>query len=756
MLCYVNLQGMFDLSKFMIGSGSDGESDHIPVSHKSESPVHEELEPRVENIADGQAEDQEEDERSNADLDSKVQLSNNDIDSPQWSDDDLQSWQSNTTNQKQVPMTSTESNKILICATESEKEENFIIHSEKQSHLKHDKSICDEGQLVKSKTMSEEISEDSFLPVENTTFVSHIPAHSAISPYYSSPEFQEIPEPKERPSKKKQMLTASQKNNINEKIDYLKSRIEILSNDHNIIENESDYSDLEDSVSADDEDMLKKEPRSIKRTDLKVLLLKEKIKKSNISKIVSKLKEHKKEQQILIDNLVCKNKELDLEVTKHQILLKKNSLKCELSDAHLKTVKSLKGNLLEDIENQNSLILDKINEVNQLKLDLREYDIKYDHLNEKYKKAVADKDLYMGRNEDDILSIERRNADLMYKLEELDKKFQSRESQLLEERNNAMEVLKEENKLQIENIQADLLEKLAHKDDLIEDLQKDINNQKVLRSDIDNKFKGIEDENFNLQEKIKVYISQISNLENSLNQKEEEIIIIEKNKKDDETIESLKKQFSHMADTYENKINRLEEESETSADKFNQERNSLLQTIGEKDDLLNHLKKDLSNIREDFKERLKIQENKMREETEELKIKLNTLGIDNENTLMKMSEQNIKMSENESLLAHCREENMKLTTDLEMISQNNKKLQDSLVEMQEDKKQFLASIPGKVSEDKIKSNEELLAQIDALKHDVQNYKSNSEEKDSEIKELKNDVKTKHEKIVTLENEERLR
>ena len=756
MLCYVNLQGMFDLSKFMIGSGSDGESDHIPVSHKSESQDLEELEPRVENIADGQAEEQEEDDRSNADLGSKVQLSNNDIDSPQWSDDDLQSWQSNTTNQKQVPMTSTESNKILICATESENEENCIIHSEKQSHLNHDKSICDEGQLVKSKTMSEEISEDSFLPVENTTFKSQIPAHSAISPYYSSPEFQEIPEPKERPSKKKQMLTASQKNNINEKIGHLKSRIEILSNDHNIIGNESDYSDLEDSVSADDEEMLKKEPRSIKRTDLKALLLKEKLKKSNISKIVSKLKEHKKEQQILIDNLVCKNKELDLEVTKHQILLKKNSLKCELSDAHLKTVKSLKGNLLEDIENQNSLILDKINEVNQLKLDLREYDIKYNHLNEKYKKAVADKDLYMGRNEDDILSIERRNADLMYKLEELDKKFQSRESQLLEERNNAVDVLKEENKLHIENIQADLLEKLAHKDDLIEDLQKDINNQKVLRSDIDNKFKGIEDENFNLQEKIKVYISQISNLENSLNQKEEEIIIIEKNKKDDETIESLKKQFSHMADTYENKINRLEEEREKSADKFNQERNSLLQTIGEKDDLINHLKKDLSNIREDFKERLKIQENKMREETEELKIKLNTLEIDNENTLMKMSEQNIKMSENDSLLAHCKEENMKLTTDLEMISQNNKKLQDSLDETQEDKKQFLASIPGKVSEDKIKSNEELLAQIDALKHDVQNYKSNFEEKDREIKKLKNDVKTKHEKIVTLENEERLR
>ena len=562
----------------------------------------------------------------------------------------------------------------------------------------------------------------------------------------------------ERPSKKKQILTASQKNNINDKIDNLKSKIEILSsNDNCIIDKESDYSDLEGSVSADDEEMLKKEPRSMKRTDLKALLLKEKLKKSNISKIVSKLKEHKKEQQILIDNLVCKNKELDLEVTKHQILLKKNSLKCELSDAHLKTVKSLKGNLLEDIENQNSLILDKINEVNQLKLDLKEYDIKYNYLNEKYKKAVADKDKqFIVRNEDDILSIEKRNADLMDKLEELDKKFQSRESQLLEERNNAMDVLNEENRLQIKNIQADLVEKLAHKDDLIEDLQKDINNQKVLRSDIDNKFKGIEDENLNLQEKIKVYVSQITNLENSLSQKEEEIIMIEKNNKDDETIESLKKQFSHMADTYENKINRLAEESEASADEFNQERNSLLQTIREKDDLINHLKKDLSNIKEDFKERLKIQENKMMEETEELKIKLNTLEIDNQNTLIKMSEQNIKMSENESLLAHCKEENIKLTKDLEMISQNNTKLQDSLDEMQEDKKQFLASIPGKVSEDKIKSNEELLDQIDALKHDVQNYKSNSEEKDREIKELKKDVKTKHEKIVTLENEERLR
>ena len=74
MLCYVNLQGMFDLSKFMIGSGSDGESDHIPVSHKSELPAHEELEPRVENIADGQAEEQEEDDRSNA-----VQLLNKEL-----------------------------------------------------------------------------------------------------------------------------------------------------------------------------------------------------------------------------------------------------------------------------------------------------------------------------------------------------------------------------------------------------------------------------------------------------------------------------------------------------------------------------------------------------------------------------------------------------------------------------------------------------------------------------------------------------
>ena len=99
--------------------------------------------------------------------------------------------------------------------------------------------------------------------------------------------------------------------------------------------------------------------------------------------MVSRLKEQKKNQRELINNLIFRKREVDKNLIIIQTLMKQSHLKCELTEGQLKTVKCLKGNLMEDIDNQNSMILDKINEVNEIKIKLKEIQIENKYLLEK-------------------------------------------------------------------------------------------------------------------------------------------------------------------------------------------------------------------------------------------------------------------------------------------------------------------------------------------------------------------------------------
>ena len=94
---------------------------------------------------------------------------------------------------------------------------------------------------------------------------------------------------------------------------------------------------------------------------LKQIITREQCKRSHFKSIVNTLKEQKSQQKLVIDRLLEKNHELDLEMNKNKKLLRKTTLKNDLSEEHLKTVKHLKGSLLGDIDSQNSMILPILN-----------------------------------------------------------------------------------------------------------------------------------------------------------------------------------------------------------------------------------------------------------------------------------------------------------------------------------------------------------------------------------------------------------
>ena len=94
--------------------------------------------------------------------------------------------------------------------------------------------------------------------------------------------------------------------------------------------------------------------------DLKAMIVTEEKKRSHLRNVVSKLRDHKTEQKTLIDDLIVKNHNLDLEMRKNQSLTNKLQLRSEISEGKLKTVSVLKGSLIDDIDDQHSIIWIKL------------------------------------------------------------------------------------------------------------------------------------------------------------------------------------------------------------------------------------------------------------------------------------------------------------------------------------------------------------------------------------------------------------
>ena len=85
-----------------------------------------------------------------------------------------------------------------------------------------------------------------------------------------------------------------------------------------------------------------------------------------------------------------------------------------------------------------------------------------------------------------------------------------------------------------------------------------------------------------------------------------------------ESIERLKTQFSHMADTYESKLEKVNLENRNYLEKVNEMEENHCKSLSEKDELISHLKKDLASIAKGFEERLKKAQTNAEEETAQL------------------------------------------------------------------------------------------------------------------------------------------
>ena len=656
---------MFDLSKFMIGTGSDGEpeqgesipqplprSKNIPkqeqnrIDGKTDSfQEHDNTKKRSPEIEkDVEASDWSDGEEASGDLakdwlrinqtnienkcqveelevsnwsdgadsfklekhaqtqSDKKEIVKDDPESPVWSDDDLQSWSSNK-NQNIVPMPKQTSPDQTLCQKDSQCEEN---------PSQFNPINTSPFLFGKSKTLSEEMSEDSYKPVKS---MANIPTVSQTIPKYSSPEQSHFSRPLPRVSKTdnnpRRKITTVRKSNIDRRIERLRKKVDDLETCSEAL-TDSDYTDIDtsDSESSDTSDLQINPKTPTKSEKLKSFVHKERLKKRNMKRIVLKLKEQKKKQGEFIDNLITRNMLLDKDLTESQSWLNQSHMKCELSQENLKSVKCLRGNLMDEIENQNSNLLNKMTEINQLEIKLKETQIENGFLHETIEK-------YSHQNHDNSedmikLRIEEAKseteAEFRNKITELEQAYLEKEQLREEDHLNELQCKETDYKSQIETLRDKQKSVLSNMESDNSSILQDLKSEKVKHDSLKSNIIQLETENSDLKAKLEEYLSKNKLLESNLDEKIQEISNLQVETKNIETVDSLKAQFSHMADMYEKKIERLEEDIETNAEKLSQEINSNTTQLRDKDELINHLKKDLGVIRQDYEERMQLSE----------------------------------------------------------------------------------------------------------------------------------------------------
>ena len=712
----------------MIGTGSDGESENVKANVSDVSDNIQKIQddcnikdelllPMLDPVNKQDICDTDNFDAKTSDIqicDEAMKSEQDDIESPEWSDNDLQSWQSD--NVKNIIPKAT--SKIPLCDTDSEHEDMQVISNQ----IKPNENILNQNEvLLISKKLSEETvrSEDSFLPITKDTFhnnyfksTSTSPIHPSISPY-SSPEIQHIPVPTARISKMtedKSIMTIKDDrklnevskntarlktksiNNINEKLDILKKKVDNFdATDIDAVEDEDpDYSDV-------DTENNRKRKQTLSKIQIKHILRKEELKKSSFRKVVKKLKEHKQEQKRLIDTLLEKNKQMDMEITRNQMILKQSNLNRELAEGNLKTVKSLKGNLMEDIDNQNSMILDKINENNQLKLELNDLKIKYEHLDEKLLKLNQAADDYsdvsreMFEKERSKLQ-DRNQRELQEALEKLEKEFKAKELFHEDETLKKLCFKEKEFKTQLEEIKIEQANEASQKDFLLKEVQTKLSEKEANLSNIEVKIKNLEKDKTLLEFRIEEILKQNELLEQTIANKENEIETINQSNANEDIIQSLKNQFSHMADTYETKIEKLMKENDVLIEKHDEDIENLSKDLHGKEELIAHLKTDLASIRRDYEERLSLSKEKNMEEVKILGEKIDKIEKEKSIQEETISEQKSKISklerefdfEFQKISSKKEEETSDLFQQIKELKEKNENL---LVNIEELKKQ---------------------------------------------------------------------
>ena len=646
-------QGMFDLSKFMIGSGSDGEhesGESGPIQRLKKGPSDtsnfqfqgQESSPGPEQDSDwSDGEDasgvvkhhrktekmdperniqipsnwsDDGDESNLIEKKETLIMSQRSDESPVWSDDGLQSWISNKSPKQITPV------KIPVCLTDSEGDNKSKINQFETS-----KKI-----LGKAKTTSEEISDDSYKLIQPIVRLSN--NQQTISPF-SSPEKEDLLIPFKRLAKqdpKPKKLTTMFKSNIDKRIERLRRKVEDVEVPEALTD--SDYTDVETSDSDYSDSLEFGKKRKNKTDNLKSSVLKERLKKSNLKNMVSRLKEQKKNQRELINNLIFRKREVDKNLIIIQTLMKQSHLKCELTEGQLKTVKCLKGNLMEDIDNQNSMILDKINEVNEIKIKLKEIQIENKYLLEKIERnSNHDNDNRILSLDEDMIKIKIDEAILQkdneFKSKIIEHEVAHLEKEKIWEKNqfDKLQIKEKEYNIQIQKLKADQKATLSIMESEVTDKNLELKYERESNDHLRSSITCLETETISLKEKLEECQSQIKLLEDNIDEKIQEISELQTHAKNKETVESLKAQFSHMAETYEKKIERLEEDIKTNTEKLSKEFNFNTINLREKDELITHLKKDLGLIRKDYEERWKLRDDQFLSEKEDLLKRINTM-----------------------------------------------------------------------------------------------------------------------------------
>ena len=527
-----------------------------------------------------------------------------DPESPVWSDDDLQSWSSNK-NQNIVPIPNQTTAHQTLCQKDSECEENPISQF---NQIKTSPEIV----FGKSKVLSEEMSEDSYKPIQP---MANIPTVSQTIPKYSSPEqlhfTTSLPRNCKTDNISRRKITTVHKSNIDKRIERLRKKADDLETCSEGL-TDSDYTDIDTSESECSETSdLEINPNTPQKSErLKSFVHKERLKKRYMKRIVAKLKEQKKKQGELIDNLITRNRLLDKDITENQSLLNQSHMKCELSQENLKAVKCLKGNLMDEIENQSSIMLNKMTEVDQLEIKLRETQIENGFLHDTIEKYSHQNH---GNSEDKIkLRIEeaklQTEAEFRNKITELEQAYLEKEQLREEDHLKEVQCIETDYNIQIETLRDKQKSVLSNMESENDAILQDFKNEREKNDNLLSKIDQLETENSDLKARIEEYSSKINFLESNLDEKIQEISDIQVQAKNNETVDSLKAQFSHMADMYEKKIERLEEDIETNAETLSQEINSNTTQLRDKDELINHLKKDLGIIRQDYEERMHLSE----------------------------------------------------------------------------------------------------------------------------------------------------
>ena len=140
------------------------------------------------------------------------------------------------------------------------------------------------------------------------------------------------------------------------------------------------------------------------------MIANEEEKRVHLKEIIDKLKTQKNEHSSVIDTLISENDQLSREVLKSEreviiyfciknvqnslmfkkhlqfvIQIRASNVKEEISEGKLRAVSCLKGNLIEELDDQSSLILEQSGEVAALKILVEEITIKNQHWESKYR-----------------------------------------------------------------------------------------------------------------------------------------------------------------------------------------------------------------------------------------------------------------------------------------------------------------------------------------------------------------------------------